>query len=186
MLASSASQCARSSRRRNAGPDSRRRNHSARSRPVTTGMRAMRLLCRFGEWVQRQLAPPWFAPQPPGNPQPATWRRLRSSRPPPPSGGPPPGTGEPPLGAPSPGRPRPCGPAPGRSAEPCSNRAPGGTAGSAPGSGSHTTVPSAASASMLDAPTTWYWIPASSSAGSCGWPAGASTASADRPARPAS
>src|SRR5689334_24826257 len=51
MPASSASQWARSSRRRNAGPDSSRWNHSARLRPVTTGMRAMRLVCRFGEWV---------------------------------------------------------------------------------------------------------------------------------------
>src|SRR5947207_12358429 len=51
MPASSASQWARSSRRRNAGPDSSRWNHSARLRPVVTGMRAMRLVCRFGEWV---------------------------------------------------------------------------------------------------------------------------------------
>src|SRR5258707_13963687 len=51
MPASSASQWACSSRRRNAGPDSSRWNHSARVRPVVTGMRAMRLLCRFGEWI---------------------------------------------------------------------------------------------------------------------------------------
>src|SRR6516164_8012934 len=79
MPASSASQWARSSRRRNAGPDSRRWNHSARSRPVTTGIRAIRLLCRLGEWLSDTgtsreaplvLRVPY--PTPPGNPRTAT------------------------------------------------------------------------------------------------------------------
>ena len=53
-------------------------------------------------------------------------------------------------------------------AEARSSCAPGGTGGSSPGSGSHTTTPSAASGSGPGSSATWYVIPASSSAGSCG------------------
>src|SRR5215470_4705494 len=49
---SSDSQCARSSQRRNAGPDSRLANHSGSARPVTDGMRAIRFLCVSGEWFR--------------------------------------------------------------------------------------------------------------------------------------
>src|SRR5215468_11785454 len=49
---SSDSQCARSSQRRNAGPDSRLANHSGSARPVTEGMRAIRFLCVSGEWFR--------------------------------------------------------------------------------------------------------------------------------------
>src|SRR6202046_3322759 len=51
MPCSSASQFDRSSRRRKEGPGSMCRNLWVSERPVTNGMRAMRLLCVSGEWV---------------------------------------------------------------------------------------------------------------------------------------